>query len=112
MTKKIIKTPILIIKDEYFKEILEGKKVEEYRSLSEHYFKMFCEKGKDGYYDKMKPIKEIILAVGYNKNRKTALVEVKDIYICEFQNEIPEGFEKGDECFVIELGNVKKTDNV
>lgn len=106
------KTPILIIKEEYFNDILSGTKKEEYRSLSDHYFKMFCEKGKDGVYEKVKPIKEILLAVGYRKNRKTALVEVRDLYICQFINDIPEGFQKSDECFVIEIGKVKKVENV
>lgn len=110
--KKDQKTPILIIKEEYFNEILSGVKIEEYRSLSDHYFKMFCDKNKEGVYDKVKSIKEIVLAVGYRKDRKTAVVEIKDIYICEFQNDIPEGFEKGDECFVIELGKIKNTENV
>lgn len=112
MADKKSNNPLLIIKEEYFNEILNGTKIEEYRSLSEHYFKMFCKKGKDGYYDEIKPIKEITLAVGYRKDRKTAVVEVKDLYICVFEKEIPPGFEKGDECFVIELGKVKKTENV
>lgn len=110
MAKKTITPviPLLIVKQEYFDEILTGKKIEEYRSLSEHYFRMFCEKGDDGVYDAMKPIDKITMAVGYTKVRNVALIEVKDLYVCKFINEIPEGFKKGDECFVIELGKVLK----
>ncbi|TDS14706.1 ASCH domain-containing protein [Sphingobacterium paludis] len=103
---KTQKTPVLIIKEVFFNQILSGEKIEEYRSLSDHYFKMFFDKNKDGEYEFRKPIDKIILAVGYHKSRKTAVVELKDIYIVEFQNVIPEGFEKGDECFVLELGKV------
>lgn len=103
---KTQKTPVLIIKEVHFNDILSGNKPEEYRSLSDHYFKMFFDKNKDGEYEFRKPIDKIILAVGYHKTRKTALIELKDIYIVEFQHEIPEGFEKGDECFVLELGKV------
>lgn len=110
---KITKPPILIITDENFNDIVFNKtKKEEYRSLSEHYFKLFCEKGTDGYYDKIKPIKEIQIAVGYRKNRKSALIKVEDIYICQFMKDIPEGFERGDECFVIELGEIISTNNI
>lgn len=104
--KKTQQTPILIIKEEYFNEILSGKKTEEYRSLSEHYFKMFWNKNKEGVYDSKKKIDKILFAVGYRKDRKTALIEVKGIFIDRFTNFIPEGMEKGDECFTIELGKV------
>lgn len=103
------KTPILIIKEQYFNEILAGTKKEEYRSLSDHYFKMFWNKGKDGVYDQKKKIDKIILAVGYRKDRKTALVEVKGIFIDRFIDFIPAGMNKGDECFTIELGKVLET---
>lgn len=106
---KTQKTPILIIKEEYFNEILEGVKTEEYRSLSEHYFRMFSTKNDNGEYANIKDIKEIILAVGYSKNRKTMRVQLKDLYIVEFWNDIPEGFQKGDECFVLELGEIIET---
>lgn len=98
--------PLLIINEENFNEIIEGKKKEEYRSLSDHYFKMFMNKAKDGVYEGKKKITKIILAVGYRKDRKTALVEVKGIFIDRFEDFIPEGLNKGDECFTIELGKV------
>ncbi|WP_282638118.1 hypothetical protein [Sphingobacterium thalpophilum] len=106
MAKKASIVPILIIKEVHFNEIMNGRKLEEYRSLSEHYFRMFFDKNKIGEYEFRKPISKIMLAVGYSPKRKTAIVELKDIYICQFINEIPEGFQKGDECFVLELGKV------
>jgi|GEM_PF-1257102 hypothetical protein len=106
---KTQKTPILIINEENFSDIMSGKKKEEYRSLSEHYFKMFWNKNKQGIYDEKKKIDKIILAVGYRKDRKVAVVEVKGIFIDKFLNFIPEGMQKGDECFTIELGEVLET---
>lgn len=98
--------PLLIINNENFDEIIEGKKKEEYRSLSEHYFKMFMNKAKDGVYEGKKKINKIKLAVGYRKDRRTATLEVKGIFIDRFEEFIPEGLKSGDECFTIELGKV------
>ncbi|HSO88322.1 MAG TPA: hypothetical protein VLQ91_17340, partial [Draconibacterium sp.] len=53
-----------------------------------------------------KPYKFIRFCVGYHKDREESVVEIKDIYICEFVKNIPEGFEKGDTSFVIELGRI------
>ncbi|WP_231489898.1 hypothetical protein [Pedobacter sp. Leaf170] len=97
----------LIIEKQFFDEIIAGKKTEEYRSLSEYYISRFCMfKGEE--FTGMKPIKSIRLAVGYAKDRKWAIIEVKGIFIDTFENVIPEGFKKGDECFTIELGKVLK----
>lgn len=95
----------LIITQEYFDQILSGQKVEEYRSLSEYYISRFCEfKGEQ--FTGMKPIRSMRFAVGYSKTRKWAEIEVKGIFIDTFVDNIPEGFNNGDECFTIELGKV------
>jgi hypothetical protein len=98
----------LIIEKQFFDQIITGQKLEEYRSLSDYYINRFCVfKGEQ--FVAMKPIKSICFAVGYAKDRETAIVAVKGIFIDTFENIIPEGFNKGDQCFTIELGKVLKT---
>lgn len=100
----------LIIERQFFDQILAGTKTEEYRSVSDFYISRFCIIENDELVG-MKPIKHIKLAVGYAKDRKWAIVEVKGIFIDTFEIYIPEGFEKGDRCFTIELGKVLETKN-
>lgn len=97
----------LIIEKQFFDQILSGAKKEEYRSLSDYYINRFCV-FKGEVFTAMKPIKTICFAVGYAKDRLTAIVEVKGIFIDTFESVIPEGFNQGDQCFTIELGKVLK----
>ena len=101
----MLKPITLIIVQSEFDQIIAGTKKEEYRSLSEYYISRFCNFKGDEFIG-MKDFKSIILAVGYSKARKWAEIEVKGIFIDRFENFIPEGFKKGDECFTIELGKV------
>ncbi|WP_276359905.1 hypothetical protein [Daejeonella sp. H1SJ63] len=100
----------LIIERQFFDQIVAGTKTEEYRSLSDYYINRFCV-FEGERFTAMKPIKVICFAVGYAKDRPLALVEVKGIFIDTFEDHIPEGFNKGDQCFTIELGKVLKTKN-
>ena len=95
----------LIIEKKFFDRILSGEKKEEYRSLSDYYINRFCVFKGEQFVD-MKPIKTICFAVGYAKDRQTAIVAVNGIFIDTFENLIPAGFKKGDQCFTIELGKV------
>lgn len=102
----------LIIEQKYFDLIMSGEKKEEYRSFTDYYINRFCEFAiEDGeeVFTGMKPIKHIKLAVGYRKDRKWAIIEVKGLFLDTFNDYLPEGFEKGAQAFTIELGNVAKT---
>lgn len=103
----MLKPITLIIEKQFFDQIIAGTKKEEYRSVSEYYISRFCDFKNDEFVG-VKPYKSIILAVGYSKTRKWAEVEVKGIFLDTFENMIPEGFKKGDECFTIELGRIMK----
>mgnify|MGYP003291753641 CR=1 FL=1 len=78
----------LIIKQKYFDEILSGSKTVETREIHNN-FKKYCELDEDAYalFDEEKGIfvprkyDAIRFYVGYNKDRATALVEVKDANI-------------------------------
>lgn len=96
----------LIIKQKYFDEILSGEKTEEYREVKPTTFKKYLKYVVDdkeydslddpaleylkGDFDFDIAIREydaLRLYVGYNKNRDSMLVEVKDAFITFFTDE-------------------------
>lgn len=88
----------LIIKQKYFEAILDGRKVQEFREVRPTTIKKLLQLDEDGYEivdEELNslPIKydAIRFFVGYNKDRDSALVEVKGAY-CE--------------CFADENGNI------
>lgn len=111
----------LIIKQQWFDEIIAGRKTEEYREIRPTTFKKYCRYLIDGKeyesvaeFDKLHPeidnqdiefdiapIKydAIRLYVGYNKDRDSALVEVTNAEVEYFVDENGDGIEyeyKGD----------------
>ncbi len=79
----------LIIKQKYFDAILEGRKVQEFREVRPTTIKRLLQLDDEGYeledeFGNALPIKydALRLYVGYNKDRDSALVEVKDAH-CE-----------------------------
>lgn len=92
----------LIIKQKYFDAIMCGQKVQEFREVKPTTIKKLLQLDDDGYEivdenENAQPIKydAIRFFVGYNKDRDSALVEVKDAY-CEIfvdQNDNPIEFE-------------------
>lgn len=99
-----MKTLNLIIKQVYFDQIINGTKTQEFRGVKPTTIKKLLQLDEDGYeledekgnaipihYD------AIQFYVGYNKNRDSALVEVKDEY-CEIfldENNEPIIYEDG-----------------
>lgn len=85
----------LIIKQKYFDEILAGTKKVETREIRHNNYKKYCELGEDGFaeFDEEngvfvpKEYDAIRFFVGYNKDRATALVEVKGANIGIFVDE-------------------------
>ena len=79
----------LIIKQKYFDSIMCGQKVQEFREVKPTTIKKLLQLDDDGYEivdenENAQPIKydAIRFFVGYNKDRDSALVEVKNAY-CE-----------------------------
>jgi len=77
----------LIIKQKYFDLIMQGRKVQEFREVRPTTIKKLLQLDEDGFEVEDEngnalPIKydAIRFFVGYNKDRDTALVEVKDAY--------------------------------
>ncbi|MHB1178670.1 MAG: hypothetical protein ACYCZO_10105 [Daejeonella sp.] len=101
-----IEKPLTLTIDQVnFNEIIAGTKKEEYRSLSDFYISRFCIV-KNGNVVGVKPIKAVRLAVGYARDRKWAIIEIKGIFIDTFEKGNKQGFDEGFECFTLELGNI------
>jgi len=101
------KEVLLILTKENFEAIKAGKKIEEYRAITDFYINKLCiidSTKTPNEFNPREDLKEIKFRLGYTKTVMT--VEVKGIYIDTFENFVPENFKKGDETFTIELGKV------
>lgn len=77
----------LIIKQKYFDSIMSGQKVQEFREVKPTTIKKLLKLDDEGYeildeHGNSQPLEydAIRFFVGYNKDRDSALVEVKDAY--------------------------------
>ena len=83
----------LIIKQKFFDEILSGKKTQEFREIRPTTQKKYCQLDADGYCVEKDGVLQpkhydaIQFFVGYNKDRASALEEVKDAKIELFEDE-------------------------
>lgn len=83
----------LIIKQKYFDEILSGAKKQEFREIRPNTQSKYCELDEEGFCKEIdgvlqpKKYDAIRFYVGYNKDRASALVEVKDANIELFEDE-------------------------
>lgn len=83
----------LIIKQKFFDEILSGKKKQEFREIRPNTQEKYCQLDADGYCVEKdgelqpKHYDAIRFFVGYNKDRASALVEVKGAKIELFEDE-------------------------
>jgi hypothetical protein len=74
--------PTLIIKQNFFDEIISGKKIKEFREIRPNTQKKYCDLDEEGYCKEkdgvLQPRKydAIRFYAGYNRNRATALVEI------------------------------------
>jgi hypothetical protein len=73
----------LKIEKKYLEEIIRGTKKEEYRSLSDYYFRRFFVIKNDTPVAE-KPITAFKLVAGYRRDSAYAIVENKGIFIDEF----------------------------
>ena len=87
MKEKGMKVLTLIIKQTYFDQILSGEKTQEFREVKPTTIKKLLELDEEGIEKEDKFGNAIAIAydairfyVGYNKDRDSALVEVKEAY--------------------------------
>lgn len=109
----------LIIKQKYFDEILAGTKTQEFREIRPSSQSKYCELDEEGFCKEVDGVfiprkyDAIRFYVGYNKNRASALVEVKDANIelfvdenDEFILQVQDGIEYYKSQIVYDLGRV------
>ena len=83
----------LIIKKEFYDQIVSGKKKKEYREITPRTEKRYCELDEDGYCKEVdgrfvpRHYDAIRFYVGYNKDRETVLVKVSSAEIVLFEDE-------------------------
>lgn len=113
-----MKTPsqlYLVLTKQWFTEILEGRKHEEYRAFTDFYISRLCEVDENGEILDTKKYKTVKFQQGYQKNAPQMIVEVKDILIETDENVHPENgdFLTPENCnFVIELGKILEKCNM
>lgn len=100
----------LILKKEFFLEILKGTKKTEYRSFSQFYKDRLLILDRAGEIDGMKEYDTIRFALGYSKDRPEMVVECAGIYIGYDDPEAEFLTEENCE-FEIDLGEIIETKN-
>ena len=104
----------LVLTKEWFTEILEGRKKEEYRDFTDFYISRLCECDEKGEIIDFKKYKTVKFQLGYQKNAPQMIVEIKDILIETDEGISPENgdFLTTDNCkFVIALGEILEKNN-
>lgn len=100
----------LVLTKEWFTEILEGRKTEEYRNFTDFYVKRLCEVNEDNQITGFKKYDVVRFQMGYRKNAPQMVVKIKGMRIDGEQNE--EGLLIPDETiFTIELGEILEKKN-
>lgn len=116
MAKKNEDQLYLVLKKEYFDEILAGTKTEEYRNFTDHNISRLAECDANGAILGAKQYKTVKFQNGYAKDAPQMIVEVTGVYIDvdETVNIDDENVELNtDNCwFTIVLGKVLETSNL
>lgn len=106
MAKESIKADLTFtIRLKELKLIVSGQKVEEYRASKEYYYKKFGELDPITCEPK-KEIKTIKLHCPYKDNAPYCIIKVSKIRHEQFNNSIPENFDKGDIAFTIYIEKI------
>jgi hypothetical protein len=71
----------LIIRKQYFDQILSGEKTEEIREIKPTTWKKYVTVNEEGTIEGLIHYDALRWYVGYNKNRPSALVEVKNVLL-------------------------------
>lgn len=95
----------LRIKKEHLDEIVAGTKKIEYRAFTDFYISRLANVS-NGEITSCKRPTSCRLYVGNNPSAPYAVVEVKEVELCQYMEHIPQGAKKGDIAFEIHLGNI------
>ena len=101
----------LVLKKQYFNEILDGTKTEEYRDFTDFFINKLCILDDEGEIIDCKEFDTVKFQMGYNKDAPQMIVECKEIYIAQ-DEDIPEkDLQPENFFFVIELGEILEKKN-
>lgn len=98
----------LVLKKQYFNEILAGTKKEEYRGFTDHFINRLCEVDEDGQILDTKKYETVKFQMGYNKDAPQMVVECKQILIDTDEDvDLEKDFLTSENCnFTIVLGEI------
>lgn len=102
----------LRIKKIYFDEILAGVKKIEYRAFNDFYLSRLTKRNKNGLVVEIIQYDTVKLYIGNEQNAPYLIIKCQKIEICQYQNYIPDGFNKGDVAFEIILGEIVETNQI
>lgn len=88
-----------ILKKEFFNQILNGQKTEEYRDCTDALLKKVCNLDENGDAIDFKPFKEVVFYEGYQKGRREMTVECLGIEVDSYED-------TGEDYFVFLLGKI------
>lgn len=103
----------LILKKEFFNQILSGEKKEEYRTFSDFYIQKLCVVDKENFITDTKKFETVRFQLGYSKNAPQIVVECKNVLI-DVDPEVKEDEDLTSENsnFVIILGDILEKINL
>lgn len=89
------------------KDIVSGKKVEDYRSMSRYNINILTRSTAEWDFEPRTDIKRVRFVSGF-KDVKFAICEINGIFIDEFVEFVPKGMKPGSEALTIEIRRVVK----
>ena len=101
----------LVLKKQYFNEILAGTKKEEYRDFTEFFINKLCILDDEGEITDFKKYETIKFQMGYNKDAPQMIVECKEIYLAQDQHIPEKDLQPENFFFIIVLGNILEKKN-
>lgn len=100
----------LVLKKEFFNEIMAGTKTEEYRDFTDFFINKLCILDDEGEIIACKEYDTVKFQMGYSKDAPQIIVECKEIYIA--QDDVPEkDLQPENFFFVIVLGQILEKKN-
>lgn len=96
----------LLTTEPNLREIVSGKKTEDYRNLTRFNINLLIDRDSDTELDPRKDISHVRFVTGYGEKMKYALCEINGIFLDEFINFVPEGMKPGTTALTIEIRQI------
>jgi len=96
----------LMTREKDLKEIVSGKKVEDYRKLSRYNINLLVDKDAEYNLEPRSDVTHVRFVSGYDERMKYVTCEIKGIFLDEFIKFVPEGMKPGNTAITIEIRRV------